>query len=98
MSANNWLLEHVSNILSLDLKPIGHVPKIHLLKMSFDLLLAERLGRWVRHVLCGVNSLHFDELLLEVFMYDMESSFYMLGLLMRSGLPSEGYGAIVVTV
>ena len=37
-------LGHTSNKLPLDLKLIGHTPKIHLLKVSFDLLLAERLG------------------------------------------------------
>ena len=39
------LLEHTSNKLLLDLKSIGHEPKLHLLKMSFSLLLAQQLGQ-----------------------------------------------------
>ena len=37
-------LGHTSNKLPLDFKPIGHIPKTHLLKVSFDLLLAKRFG------------------------------------------------------
>ena len=70
----------------------------HLLKVSFDLLLAKRLDQWIHHVMCGVSSLHLDELFFEVFMYDVEPPLYMLGLLMRSGLLSEGYGAIAIAV
>ena len=66
--------------------------------MSFDLLLTERLGQQVHHILYGVSSLHFDELLLEVFTYDVEPPLYMLGLLVRSGLLSEGYSTVVVIV
>ena len=71
MLFNNWFLGHSSNKLSLDLKSIGHIPKTHLLKMSFDLLPIERLGQRVHHIQPGVNSLHLDELLLEVFAYIM---------------------------
>ena len=91
-------LGHTSNKLSLDLKPIGRKPKTHLFKVSFSLLLAERLCQWIRYVLCGVNSLHLDELLLKIFTYNMETSFNMLGLLVRPGLLSKGYGTVVVVV
>ena len=60
--------------------------------MSFDFLLAERLGQWIHHVLYRVNSLYLDELLFEVFTYDVKSLLYILGLLVRPGLYSEGYG------
>ena len=98
MSANNWLLGHKSNKLPLDLKPLGHIPKTHLLKMSFDLLLAERLGQWVRHILCEVDFLYLDKLFLEIVAYDVEPPLYMLGLLVRHKLLSEGYSTMVITV
>ena len=98
MLANNWLLGHSSNKLSHDLKPIGHISKAHLLKMSFDLLLTERLDQQVYHILHGVNSLHLDVLLLEIFAYDVKLSLYMLRLLMRFGLLSEGYSTVVIIV
>ena len=66
--------------------------------MSFDLLLAERFGQWVCHIQRGVDSLHLDELLLEVFTYDVKLSLYVFGLLMRSELFSESYGTVVVAV
>ena len=66
--------------------------------MSFDLLLAERLDLRIHHIQHGVNSLHLDELLLEVFAYDMKSPLYVLGLLMRPGLLSESYGTVVVAI
>ena len=87
-----------SNKLPLDLKSIGHILKIHLLKVSFDLLLVERLGQWIHHLLCGVDSLHLDELLLKVFAYDVKPPLHMLELLVRLGLLSEGYGIIIITV
>ena len=98
MLANNYLLGHKSNKLPLDLKSIGHIPKTYLLKVSFDLLLTGRLGQWVCHIQHGVESLHLDELLLEVFACDMKSSLYMLGLLVRPWLLSKGYGVVVVAV
>ena len=98
MSANNWLLRHTSNKLPLDLKLIGHIPKIDLLKVSFGLLLAKKLHQWIHHILHRVYSLYLDELLLEIVAYDIELSLYMLGLLMRLGLLSEGYGTVVVVV
>ena len=66
--------------------------------MTFDLLLVERLGQWIRHIMHGVDSLYLDKLLLEVFAYDVKPSLYMLGLLVKFGLLSEGYGIIIVTV
>ena len=56
------------------------------------------LGQRVRHIQCGVDSLHLDELLLEVFAYDVKMSLYMLELLVRLGLLSENYGTVVITV
>ena len=50
------------------------------------------------HILYGVDSLHLDELLLEVVAYNMEPPLYMLRLLMKSELLSEGYGTVVVAV
>ena len=70
--SNNWLLGHTSNKLPLALRLIGHIPKSHLLKVSLSLLLAKRLCLWICHILYGVNSLHLDELLLDVFIYDVE--------------------------
>ena len=91
-------LGYKSNKLSLDLKSIDHIPKIHLLKISFDLLLAERFGQQVCHIQCRVDSLHLNELLLEVFAYDMKPSLYVLGLLVRLEFLSESYGIVVVAV
>ena len=45
-----------------------------------------------------VDSLYLDELLLEIFAYDIEPPLYMLELLVKSGLLSESYGVIIVTV
>ena len=66
--------------------------------MSFGLLLAERLDQWVCHIQCGVNSLHLNELLFKVFMYDVKSSLYVLELLVRPWLLSEGYEVVIVAV
>ena len=88
VSANNWLLGYKSNKLPLDLKPIDHIPKTHLLKVSFDLLRTERLGQRIHHIQCGVNFLHLDEFFLEVFAYDVKPSLYVSGLLMRPELLS----------
>ena len=98
MSANNWLLGHKSNKLPHDLKSIGHILKTNLLKVRFGLLLAERLGQRIHHILDGVDSLFLDELLLRVFAYDVKPPFYMLGLLVRPRLFSKGYSTIVVAV
>ena len=59
---------YISNKLPLDLKSIGHVPKPHLFKVNFSLLLAQWLGQWVSHILYGINFLHLDEFFLEIFM------------------------------
>ena len=48
--------------------------------------------------MCGIDSLYLNELLLEVFADDVEPSLYMLGLLVRPELLSEGYGTIVIAV
>ena len=98
MSVNNWLVGQKSNKLPLDLKPIGHIPKTHLFKVSFDLLLAGRLSQWVQHIQHEVDSLPLDKLLLEVFTYDVKLSLYMLGLLVRPELLSESYGTVIVAV
>ena len=97
MSANNWLLEHKSNKLSLDLKSIGHISKIHLLKVSFDLLLTERLGQRVCHIQRRVDSLYLEELL-KVFVHNVKPPLYVLRLLVRPELFSESYGVVVVTL
>ena len=89
-------LRHTYNNHPLDLKPIDHKPKSHLLKVSFSFLLAQQLGQRVSHILYGVNSSHLDELLLEIFMNKMESSLNMLELLVRPWFPSKRYGTIVV--
>ena len=98
MSVNNWLLGYIFSKFLLDLKPIGHIPKIHLLKMSFNLLLAERLDQQIRYVMYGVNSLHLDKFFLKVFTYDVKPSLYMLRLMVRSGLLSKGYGTVIIIV
>ena len=64
--------------------------------MSFCLLLAENLGQWVHHIQHGVDSLYLDELLLKVFAYDVKLPLYVLGLLMRLGLLSKGYGIVIM--
>ena len=77
---------------------IGHISKTHLLKVSLDLLLIERLGQQVRYVQHEVDSLLLDELLLKVFTYDVKLLLYIFRLLVRLGLLSKGYGTVVVTV
>ena len=74
------------------------MPKTHLFKVSFDLLLIEKLDQQICHILYGVNSLYLEELLFEIFTYDVKSSLYMLRFLVRPGLLSEGYGTIVIAV
>ena len=66
--------------------------------MSFDLLLAERLGQWVRNVQYGVDPLYLDEFFLKIFAYNVKLPLYVLRLLVRSELLSEGYGAVIVVV
>ena len=66
--------------------------------MSFDLLLAERLGQWVYHVVHRVDSRYLDELFLEVFACDVKLSLYILELLMRSELLSKCYGTVVIAM
>ena len=83
-----WHLRHTSNKLPLDLMPIGYISKSHLLKVGFDLLLAQWLSQWVYHIVCGVDSLDLDITLFEVITDQMESSLDMLGLLVRSWLLS----------
>ena len=83
-----WLLGHTSNNLPLLLKPISHMPKPHLLKMGFSLLLAKWLSEWVYHILHGVYSLYLDIFLLEVVAYKVEPPLNVLGLLMRPRLLS----------
>ena len=70
----------------------------HLLKVDFVLLLAQRLCKWVCHIVCGVDSLDLDVTLIEVIADKVVSPFNVLGFLMRPRLLSKGYGAIVVAV
>ena len=88
MCRPGWLLGHTSNNLPLALKPISHIPKPHLLKVDFSLLLAKWFSQWVCHVIRGVYSLHIDVFLVEVVAYNMKPPLYMLGPLMRPGLLS----------
>ena len=89
---------YISNKLSLDLKPIGYKSKSHLLKVGFQSLLAQRLCKWVCHIIYGVDSLDLDVTLLEVIVDEVVSPLNMLGFLVRPQLLSKGYGAIVVAV
>ena len=98
MSTNFGLLGHTSNKLPLTLKPIGHKSNSHLLKVNFGLLLAERFCQWICYILYGVYSLHLDELLLKIFAYDVEPPLYVLELLVRPWLLSEGYEVVIVAV
>ena len=66
---------HISNNLPLVLKPIGYKSKSHLLKVGFDLLLAQRLCKWVCHIICGVDSLDLDITLFEVIVDGVVSPF-----------------------
>ena len=68
--------------------PIGHISKSHLLKVGFDLLLAQWLSQWVCHIVCGVDSLDLDITLFEVIMDQMKSSLDVLELLVRPWLLS----------
>ena len=90
-----WLLGHTSNKLPFDLKSIGHKSEPHLLKISFNLLLAQCLCQWSSHILCGVDSLHLNELL-EIFMNKMESSLNVIWLLVRPQFLNKCYDTIVV--
>ena len=85
-------------ISHLHLVPLLVVSNTHLLKMSIQNSLSQRLGQWVRHIQCGLDSPHLKELLLEVFVYDVKSPLYMLEVLVRPELFSESYGAVVVAV
>ena len=89
---------HISNNLPLILKPIGYKSKFHLLKMGSDLLLAQRLFKWVCHIICGVDSLDIDIILLEVIADEVVSPLNVLESLMRPRLLSKGYGTIIVAV
>ena len=66
---------HISNNLPLVLKPIGYKSKSHLLKVGFDLLLAQRLCKWVCHIICGVDSLDLNVTFLKVIADEMVSPF-----------------------
>ena len=77
---------HISNNLPLVLKPIGYKSKSHLLKVGFDLLLAQRLCKWVYHIIYGVDSLDLDITLLEVIVDEVVSPLNMLGFLVRPQL------------
>lgn len=89
---------HISNNLPLVLKPIGYKSKSHLLKVGFDLLLAQWLCQWVCHIICGVDSLDLNVTFLKVIADEMISPLNVLGLLVRPRLLSKGYGAIVVAI
>ena len=75
---------HISNKLPLDLKPIGYKSKSHLLKVGFDLLLAQRLCKWVYRIVCGVDSIDLDVTLLEVIADEVVSPLNVLGFLIGS--------------
>ena len=83
-----WHLGHTSNKLSLDLMPIVYISKSHLLKVGFDLLLAQWLSQRVCHIIYGVDSLDLDITPFEIIMDQMESLPDMLELLVRSWLLS----------
>ena len=89
---------HISNNLPLVLKPIGYKSKSHLLKVGFDLLLAQRLCKQVCHIIYGVDSLDLDITLLEVIVDKVVSLLNVLEFLVRPRLLSKGYGAIIVAV
>ena len=74
---------HISNNLPLVLKPIGYKSKSHLLKVGFDLLLAQWLCKWIHHIICGVDSLDLDVTLLEVIVDEVVSPLNVLGFLVR---------------
>ena len=81
-------LGHTSNKLPLDLMPIGYIFKSHLLKVGFDLLLAQWLSQWVCHIIYGVDSLDLDITLFEVITDQMKLPLDVLGLLVRPWLLS----------
>ena len=60
--------------------PISYISKSHLLKVGFDLLLAQWLSQQVCHFICGVDSLDLDITLFEVITDQMESPLDVLGL------------------
>ena len=66
--------------------------------MGFDLLLAQRLCKLVRRIICGVDSLDLDVIFLEVIMDEVVSPLDVLEFLVRPWLLSKGYGAIIVAV
>ena len=68
--------------------PIGYISKSHLLKVGFDLLLAQWLSQRVCHIVCGVDSLDLDIIFFEVITDQMESPLDVLGLLVRPWLLS----------
>ena len=68
--------------------PIGYISKSHLLKVGFNLLLAQWLSQWVCHIVCGVHSLDLDITLFKVITDQMKSLLDVLGLLVRSWLLS----------
>ena len=81
-----WHLGHTSNKLPFDLMPIGYISKSHLLKMGFDLLLAQWLSQRVCYIVCGVDSFDLDITFFEVIMDQMKSPLDVLGLLVRPWL------------
>ena len=68
-------LGHISQQLPLVLKPIGYKFKSHLLKVGFELLLSQRLCKWVCHIICGVDSLDLNVTFLKVIVDEMVSPF-----------------------
>ena len=66
---------HISNKLPLDLKSIGYKSKSHLLKVGFNLLLAQRLCEWIYRIVYGVDSLDLDIILFEVIVDKVVSPF-----------------------
>ena len=89
---------YISNNLPLILKLIGYNSKSHLLKVGFDLLRAQQLCKRVYHIVCGVDSLDLDVILLEVITDEVVSPLDVLEFLVRPRLLNKGYGAIVVAV
>ena len=83
MCQSIWHLGHTSNKLPFDLMPIGYISKSHLLKVGFDLLLAQWLSQRVCHIICRVDSLDLDITLFKVITDQMESPLDVLGLLVR---------------
>ena len=83
-----WLLGHTSNKLPLDLKPIGYKSKSHLLKVGFNLLLAQWLCQQVNCIIYSVDSLDLDVFLLEVITGEVISPLDVLEFLVRPQLLS----------